>query len=211
MRNAAILKGAGFLVPLFASQLVLASPIQWTPSVGGNGHYYELVTQGGLSWDSARIAAENRGGYLATPTSAAENSFIVDVVGAGLPGTGLSYLYWLGGSQPPNEARPDAGWQWITGEPWAYTNWATAFGEPNDFFGPASEQYLIYDEGKGKWNDVPRDWGFVDGYIVELDALPIPEPNTLGLLGLSLLAMLCYVLRRPERESISAEDGPKRS
>lgn len=166
------------------------------PKHGGNGHYYELVTQEGLSWDSARIAAENRGGYLATPTSAAENSFIVDVVGAGLPGI-FPYLYWLGGSQPSNEARPDAGWQWITGEPWAYTNWAN--GEPNDFFGPASEQYLTYDEGKGKWNDVPRDWGFVRGYIVELDALPIPEPNTLGLVALPLLAVFYRYMRRRTR------------
>ena len=103
---------------------------------------------------------------------------------------------WLGGFQPPNEARPNEGWQWITGEPWAYTNWAA--GEPNDFFGPASEQYLVYDEGKGKWNDVPLNWGFVDGYIVEFDALPTPEPSTLGLIALPVLAMFyCSVLRRP--------------
>ena len=64
--------------------------------------------------------------------------------------------------------------------------------------GPASEQYLVYDEGKGKWNDVPLNWGFVDGYIVEFDALPTPEPSTLGLIALPVLAMFyCSVLRRP--------------
>ena len=194
MRNAKILKCTA-LIPFFASQLALANPIQWSPTIGGNGHYYELVNATGLSWGAASIAAENRGGYLATPTSAAENNFIVDVVGAGLPGTGIQYLYWLGGFQPSNEARPNEKWQWITGEPWAYTNWAA--GEPNDFFGPASEQYLVYDEGKGKWNDVSLNWGFVDGYIAEFDALPTPEPSTLGLVALPVLAMLyCSVLRR---------------
>ena len=43
MRNAQVLKGAAFLIPFFASQLALAEPIQWSPSTGGNGHYYELV------------------------------------------------------------------------------------------------------------------------------------------------------------------------
>jgi hypothetical protein len=190
------MKAAILLLQLFASQLVLASPIQWTTTTGGNGHYYELVTQSPLSWDSARTAAENRGGYLATPTSAAENNFIVDVVGGGLPGI-FPNLYWLGGFQPADEAVPDARWQWITGESWAYTNWAVAFGEPNDFFGPASEQYLTYDEGQGKWNDVPRDWGFVQGYVVEFDALPIPEPNALGLVVLSLLAMSYFIRAAP--------------
>jgi hypothetical protein len=195
MRKAKILECAA-LIPLFASQLALANPIQWSPTIGGNGHYYELVNATGLSWDAASIAAEDRGGYLATPTSSAENSFIVDVVGVGLPGTGIQYLYWLGGFQPYNEAHPNEGWQWITREPWSYTNWSA--GEPNDFFGPASEQYLVYDEGKGKWNDVPLNWGFVDGYIVEFDALPTPEPSTLGLIALPVLAMFyCSVLRRP--------------
>src|SRR5215469_11004382 len=75
MRKAKILECAA-LIPLFASQLALANPIQWSPTIGGNGHYYELVNATGLSWGAASIAAENRGGYLATPTSAAENSFI---------------------------------------------------------------------------------------------------------------------------------------
>ncbi len=37
---------------------------------------------------------------------------------------------WYGGFQPPGVTPPNSGWEWVTGEPWDYTNWAP--GEPND-------------------------------------------------------------------------------
>ncbi|MBN1911635.1 MAG: hypothetical protein JW818_17975, partial [Pirellulales bacterium] len=116
-----------------------AAPIQWAE----NGHWYEIRTapgfpNQGLTWEQARVAAEGLGGYLATITSSAENDFVYYTVGAN------QEQYWildsaenwqgpyLGGYQfgppPQPEADPAAGWAWVTGEPWAYTDWDP--GEP---------------------------------------------------------------------------------
>jgi len=62
-------------------------------------------------------------GHLATITSSAENAFISTQLGT-------TQFAWLGGEQPPGSLEPDGGWQWITGEPWVYTNWD--IGEPNN-------------------------------------------------------------------------------
>ncbi len=59
-------------------------------------------------------------GHMATITSPDENNFIVTTF------RDPSYC-WLGGFQPddvPVGIEPYGGWQWLTGEPWSYTNWA---------------------------------------------------------------------------------------
>ncbi len=60
---------------------------------------------------------------------------------------------WLGGYQLENQSATDAGWQWITGEPWSYTNWDG--GEPNDCCTDEEnneENYLmVFDDST--WND----------------------------------------------------------
>ena len=81
-------------------------------------HYYEFVsTEGFISWADARAAAAERGGYLATITSEAEQSCLTDLQG----GCG-----WLGG----NDVDAEGAWEWNTGEDWAFENWAP--GEPNN-------------------------------------------------------------------------------
>jgi len=58
---------------------------------------------------------------------------------------------------------PDGGWQWITGEPWVYTNWD--IGEPNnDYQGDfgkepnhQSEERLHFKTDGAHWNDLPND------------------------------------------------------
>ena len=43
-----------------------AVPIQWTVAEGGNDHWYEFVDSGqSIAWTEAKVAAEQRGGYLA--------------------------------------------------------------------------------------------------------------------------------------------------
>jgi hypothetical protein len=32
---------------------------------------------------------------------------------------------WIGGYQDSNASEPEGGWNWVTGEPWIYTNWQT--------------------------------------------------------------------------------------
>lgn len=133
-----------------------------------NGNYYETVeTTGKPTWDWARLQAEDRTfqqcpGHLVTVTSAEEDAFLFTTFGADLFGK------YYGGFQDPGVVPPDAGWQWITGEPWDYTNWYP--GEPNDAFPwPASEQHL---EGfhNGQWNDAdPSPWTTPTGYLVEYE------------------------------------------
>lgn len=113
--------------------------VQWRTEDGGNGHWYQLLLTGPISWNDARSLAESIGGHLATPTSSGENQVVVSVGNdprawindccgnAGGP--------WIGGFQP-SDASPAAPWRWVTGEPWTWTGWAP--GEPNNGFDPGN-------------------------------------------------------------------------
>lgn len=163
-----------------------AAPVQWTVGSGGNDHWYEAISAPGMTWTDAKAAAEAAGGYLATITSGAENAFVFALVpqAGGFPDP-----YWLGGYQNPSLPEPpfNAGWQWVTGEAWSYTNWAG--GEPNN----ASEDSLAFAffQPSGVWNDAPTSYtGYGNGgYVVE----SVPEPSALGLL---LAGLLGFGLRR---------------
>ena len=84
-----------------------------------NGHSYEVVNLT-MNWTDARRYAEERGGYLATITSSAEQAFIENL----LARHGTKNVYWIGGY-----CNSDRIFRWVTGEPFIYTNWAP--GEPN--------------------------------------------------------------------------------
>ncbi len=84
----------------------------------------------------------------------------------------------------------------MTGEEFAYRNWAN--GEPNQggAFSP-SEMYLSF-HGKGNnnfadtWNDL-YEYAGMRGFIVEYAA---PEPASGALCGLSLAVLLLRLVRR---------------
>ena len=125
--------------------------MQWA----GNGHFYELIVAE-TTWAESDSAASNTSysgisGRLATVTSAEENAFIADVLGSYADGR-----YWLGGFQPPGTPEPADGWEWVTGETWDYTNWATIRGAPNNS-GGEEDGLLMYLEQQnplwfGQWN-----------------------------------------------------------
>lgn len=128
-----------------------------------NGHHYELVSVP-LSWDAARAAAESRTlagvrGHLVTITSPTENGFIVAAFGALLGSSP-----WIGGFQPAGSPEPAGNWQWVTGEPFSYTNWDS--GQPSN---SGSENTLQILAG-GRWND--SNSGNTISYIVEYDTDP---------------------------------------
>ena len=78
---------------------------------------------GDLSWEDAKNACEERGGYLATITSEEEYEKISEMADR----SGLTYL-WLGAKlQSDTEEWKQAGW--ITGEDWTFDNWYP--GEPS--------------------------------------------------------------------------------
>ena len=172
-----------------------ATPIQWTVASGGNGHWYDIVGRGfnGVAgqflWDEAKVDAESRGGYLATPTSLAEWTFIksnyTTWLGPTAPGGYESRMGWLGGFQntgSPSYSEPGGGWEWVTGEPWSFTAWRS--GEPNN---NGNEIHLVtwFHEGSG-WADHHIN-PFM--YYIEYDTNPIPEPSTALLLGIGLVGM----------------------
>ena len=154
-----------------------------------NGHYYEFIPfeQGSpLSWSSAKAAAADRvsasdifkltdiKSYLATVTSANENTFLTDRfeskgwIGGEATGSGtartwrwatgpeLGQTYWIG-----NESGS------ATGTATGYANWAS--GEPN----PLSNEPYANLLQNGKWNDLAntptaQTANFIpDGYWVE--------------------------------------------
>ncbi len=128
-----------------------------------NGHYYQAITvPGGINWFDAKAAAESRTfaglqGHLATVTSQQENDFITE----NLP-FAARQRDWLGGFQPSGSPEPGGNWQWVTGEPFSYTNWAG--GEPND---AGNEDGLHFFTDSGQWNDESRGSMRPQGYVVE--------------------------------------------
>ena len=130
---------------LFAVRQLVAAPIQWTVASGGNGHWYEGVYVGSNTlWTYANAVATAKGGYLASITSAAENSFVTNLVSdlkywdANSSGT---FGPWIGGYQYDKLAEPAGHWAWTSGESWSYTNWNP--GEPNNAYN--REDYLQLD------------------------------------------------------------------
>jgi uncharacterized protein DUF642/lectin-like protein len=169
---------------------LLLPPAQASPVRNpDNSHYYDaILVTSGISWEAARTAAANKTyrsmqGHLATVTSSAENDFIkyqfpVAEVNA----------FWLGGFQQPGILDPAAGWQWITGEPWGYTNWNQENAtEPNDAWGlgtgsqDENKLQFWYTAG-GRWNDSRnRDTQNPSyGYVVEYEPDTSPDPPAIS-------------------------------
>jgi hypothetical protein len=159
----------------------------------GSGHYYDVITAPGITWDDALTAAlglptfMGLQGHLATVTSSAEDAYVGAAVAAASPAE-----YWLGGYQqnPLTETNPTAGWTWVNSEGTfpgvngalgfdnSYSNWGG--GEPNDAYGPGSEQYLGINHGSpGAFNDEGA-LGLIGGYVIEYDPHTVPGGGLAG-------------------------------
>ncbi len=153
----------------------------WPVQAGGNGHYYEaVVANGPITWDAASVTASNRGGYLATITSASENAFVFGFA-KGNPDlwyqTGSAWGPWLGGLQPSGSAEPSGGWRWVTGESFTYSNWAA--GQPNNSGGNENRIQLGGQAAiAGTWNDANDTAStYGRGFVIEYNTKPEPAPE----------------------------------
>jgi hypothetical protein len=157
-----------------------AAVYHWAVVDGGNGHYYQAVAaRDGLTWDAAQAVAAQHGGYLATIGSAAENSFVFNLIDDRRfwnNGNGSAVGPYIGGFKSPGSRKPAEGWQWAHGEgAFTYTNWGP--GQPNNKNGDEDRAHY-YAPGRTNvqeplWNDQAAsadEWGFV----VEFDTKPAP-------------------------------------
>ncbi|MCD6249886.1 MAG: T9SS type A sorting domain-containing protein [candidate division Zixibacteria bacterium] len=167
----------------------------WPESEGGNGHWYALLL-GPSTWSEAnRYAAtllkDGMPGHLATATSMEENYFILQnvmhwpvwdtvIVDSLVPWVAQA---WMGGYQ----TNPGF-WNWITDEPFDYTNWG--FGHPVD----STPEFVLAMQGGSGYvipeNPSPGEWLSVDpvcyldcinccASIVEFDTNSTHPPRTL--------------------------------
>ena len=128
-KSLAILAASVAFLPV-GSAARAQSAVEWRTVDGGNGHWYATVDA--PTGDAAIDLASSMGAHLATISGVAENNFIKSMYLA----TGRQWA-WLGLRQSTGQTTPDAGWHWITGEPYSYLNWSThdgAFptGAPDD-------------------------------------------------------------------------------
>lgn len=182
-----LLQNTIFLCLIFNSSISLALPVQWSTANGGNGHWYEIVLEQGLTWFSAKDNAANmthlgQHGHLATLTSSSEQEFLLSTFGGGIA---INQL-WLGGYQDtsvPNFQEPNDGWTWITGEEWNTGLDQPRFSFNNDSNGH-TEEHLITWWNNGGINDLYHSSGQYParGYIVEYEMPAISEPSVLVLL-----------------------------
>jgi len=155
--------------------------LRWPVADGGNGHYYEAIGSSGINWHNASTAATNRGGYLATVTSAQENQFVFNLVRDNTNlwirrPSGDGWGPWLGAVQPPGSVEPAGGWAWVTGESFNYQHWN--IGEPNDTLGTEDRLFFIGEKVLvgDTWNDSTGSNGVIRGYVVEYPSNLEPAP-----------------------------------
>lgn len=118
-----------------------------------NGHYYMLYNDAS-SFDEAQQKCVERGGHLATLTSADENSFVYSyIVSRGVKSAYFGY----------SDAEKEGTWKWVTGETAAYTNWHR--GEPNGENSREDYAMFYYKFSDGTWNDGDFGGSTVNGGI----------------------------------------------
>ena len=158
----------------FTSTAAAQDAVQWRVEDGGNGHWYQAMIEG-LGWLSARNYCDSEGGHLVTLGSSEELSWLMGV----LPERECSTSggHWHIGAFRSAESPEPAGFEWVTGEPFRFTAWASGQPSNSTSFCPEGEDAVAMwgpsgDCGSGsfagEWNDVPAcDGGWGPGFIIE--------------------------------------------
>jgi len=98
-------------------------PVQWRVAEGGNGHWYQLISEV-ASWAGSRGSAQARGADLCSITTSAENNRVLVLVSRASVWCNDGAGYWLGGF------RQEGQWRWTTGESFSFSYWGC--GNPGD-------------------------------------------------------------------------------
>ncbi|MDW5314325.1 caspase family protein [Rhizobium sp. PL01] len=150
-----------------------------------NGHLYVLMRAGIINRQSAAAISKRCGGYLATITSEAENSFVASLLNKdprlflmgydALGGVSYKMGAWIGLIQDPAGKEPRGGWKWENGEPMTYSKWFRDMPNENkrgDDYG----MYYAHKQGKAdtetQYVDTWDDMGQSDGtysFVMELE------------------------------------------
>lgn len=127
------------------------------------GRLYLVSTPG--NWSKAQAEAQSLGGNLVTINDSAEQQWLAQAFGT-------SELLWIG----LNDFAQEGIWQWVSGEPVTYQNWAD--GEPNnsDPANPLGEDYAVMGWDGSRWNDLSNGWRNFRG-IIELANTSYAEFN----------------------------------
>jgi hypothetical protein len=129
---------------------VACSPVYEKVYGSFQGHLYLVMRASIITRNSASAMAERCGGYLASVTSDAENSFITSLLNADQrlflsgydTGTNTSYKMgaWIGLYRDPVSKDSRSSWKWENGEPMNYTKWYK--NRANN--GKAGNNYALY-------------------------------------------------------------------
>ena len=120
-----------------------------------NGRAYKRIRC--KSWDDANIQAVAEDAHLVSINDAAEQRWLSETFG--------HRSYWIGLTDFANEGE----WEWTSGEPVTYTNWAPH--EPTDS-DRGEEDYVVM---HGRWSDVgteSAEWQSTQMAIIEKKVLP---------------------------------------
>jgi hypothetical protein len=139
--KAKIVRIISFLLCLIVTAALFPSAVASTNELMSyDGHWYRFMSDM-CTWDEARIACENMGGYLTAITSFTEMNFVSGMISNSTNSNGI---VWIGGT----DREIEGDWKWVSGEKFVYTNWKSIY-EPNNY---NNEDYLQIDANPG-WND----------------------------------------------------------
>ena len=156
-----------------------SAPIEWKVSDGGNGHWYQRVDMPNeITWTDASLAAQQAHGNLVSLNSAAEQVWVFNNLVFGknycqIASWAMKRGIWIGlfqNHQSNLYSEPAGGWEWSSGEPFTYLNWAPS--EPNNGDYPADFVGMYADVGT--WDDTPND-AFIycfTAYVIEWSTPP---------------------------------------
>ncbi len=138
-----------------------------------NEHFYYAILTWGSSWQSAVADAKKRGGYLASITSEAENSFVFELIKNDerlwdMHQDGQAFGPWIGTYQEEGAIEPDGGWALASGEPVTFSNWSE--GQPNNHGGNSDVvRFHNYVHQPSPYWDDANGAGSSRGYILEVE------------------------------------------